>query len=144
MTAIQYLYGTESGTAEMLCEDLAAETAGEIMSLADCDPATLNGETLYVIVCSTFGSGDLPMSAEPFFDALQKNTPDLSAVKFAIFGLGDMIYADTFGHGSEKIMNAMLERGATLVGERKVFDASSGDMPEDVGVPWLQGVLAAQ
>jgi len=141
MTAIQYLYGTESGTAEMLCEDLAAEVEGDILSMEDCDPTQMNGDTFYVMVCSTFGSGDLPASAEPFFDAIQKQSPDLSAVNFAMFGLGDTIYADTFGHGSQKIMDALLERGAKLVGERMVFDVSSGKMPEDVGVPWLKTIM---
>ena len=94
-----------------------------------------------MIVCSTFGAGDLPASAEPFYKALQKNTPDLSAVQFAIFGLGDAAYTDSFGQGSEKIMNAMLERGAKMLGERVVFDVASGDMPEDAGFPWLREIV---
>lgn len=141
---IQFLYGTETGTAEMLAEDMAASVSGhdtEVQDMDDVDAATLNGDAFYVLVCSTFGTGELPSTAEAFFDKLQSAKPDLSSVKFSIFGLGDRTFSETFNHGSENLMNEMIACKATMVGERGIYDASGGDMPEDIAVPWLTDIL---
>ena len=85
-------YGSETGNSEMLCEDIEAELGAEydchIASLADVDPSTLAKDTFYFFVTSTFGNGDLPSTALPFEEAMQGQKPDLSGVRFAIFGLG--------------------------------------------------------
>ena len=143
---LHFLYGTETGNAEMLCEDIEAELGGgydiTISSMGDVDPCALDGDTFYMIVTSTYGNGDFPATAVAFPDALEASKPDLSHVRFAIFGLGDMVFAETFNHGSERLMKMMIERGAQMVGERGLHDASSADLPEDLAVPWAQGVLA--
>jgi len=139
---IQFLFGTETGTAEILCEDIE-EDLGDgfdctVTSLADFDPADMEAETFYMIVTSTYGNGDLPMAAQPFFDKLEADKPDLSKISFAIFGLGDMVFSETFAFGSKILMEKMLERGAMMVGERGIHDASSPDLPEDIAVPSAQ------
>ncbi|MEM6375133.1 MAG: flavodoxin domain-containing protein, partial [Pseudomonadota bacterium] len=109
--------------------------------LEDVDPAALEADPLYIIVCSTFGSGDLPSTAESFFTKLTSAKPDLSHVRFAMFGLGDRTFGETFNQGSEKLMEALVSCKATMVGERGIADASSADMPEEVAVPWLEDIL---
>ncbi|MEM6942365.1 MAG: flavodoxin domain-containing protein [Pseudomonadota bacterium] len=142
---LQLLYGTETGTAEVLCDDLKAAVDERVdCSIVDMDatkPAVLEGDTFYILVSSTTGSGDVPGSAENFYKALTTEKPDLSHVRFAIFGLGDRTFGDTFAQGSEKIMAAMIACQATMVGERGIFDASSNDMPEDIAIPWLEQLL---
>lgn len=145
---LHFLYGTETGSAEFLCEDIiealdddSLET--EISVLADVDPSALEAGTFYMVVTSTFGNGDLPSNAQPFADALDANQPDLDHVRFAIFGLGDMVFSATFNQGSEQLMDKMRACGATMVGERGIHDASTGDMPEDIAGPWAQGILAS-
>ncbi|MEM9497147.1 MAG: flavodoxin domain-containing protein [Pseudomonadota bacterium] len=142
---IDFLHGTETGTAEIVCEDLNDAVAGQvettIASLEDVDPSELSGDTLYIVVCSTFGSGDLPSTAEPFMQKLEKTMPDLKHVRFALFGLGDRTFGETFNQGSETLMTALLARGAQMVGDRGIADASSADMPEEIAIPWLQDIL---
>ena len=142
---IHFLFGTETGTAEILCEDIEADLgdgfACTVTSMADVEPSDLNADTFYMIVTSTYGNGDLPMSAQPFADKLDAEKPDLSHVKFAIFGLGDMVFSETFAFGSKILMEKLQERGAKLVGERGIHDASSPDLPEDVAVPWAQEIV---
>lgn len=142
---IHFLYGTETGNAEMLCEDIEADLGDgfdcEITSLADITPAELTRDVLYVIVCSTYGSGDVPATARDFSDALDAR-PDLEGIRFAVFGLGDMVFAETFAQGSDRLMKQMLACKATMIGTRCIHDASVGDMPEDVGLPWFHGILA--
>lgn len=143
---LHFLYGTETGNAEMLCEDIEADLGAgfdvTISSMGDVDPGSLDAETFYFIVTSTYGNGDFPATAVAFPDALEAEKPDLAHVRFAIFGLGDMVFAETFNHGSERLMNMMLARGAKMIGERGLHDASGLDLPEDLALPWAQGVLA--
>ena len=127
----------------MVCEDIEAELDGvecTISPMADVTPADLDADTLYMFVTSTYGTGDLPSSAQPFYEALEG--VDLSHVRFAVFGLGDMVFSDTFAFGSKILMERLLECKAHMIGERGIHDASSADMPEDIAVPWAQGVLA--
>ena len=66
---IHFLFGTETGSAEMLCEDIRDNLGDgfevELSSLGDVDPATLDGDTFYFFVSSTYGNGDLPVTAQP-------------------------------------------------------------------------------
>ena len=138
-------YGSETGKSEMLCEDMEAELGAEfdchISSLADVDPSALARDTFYIFVTSTYGNGDLPSTALPFEEAIQGQQPDLSGVRFAIFGLGDQVFAETFNHGSQKLMQMLLDRKAEMIGERGLHDASGFDMPEDVALPWVAGIM---
>ena len=140
---IHFLYGSETGSAEILCEDIRDELSIDckINGLDDVKPAELDSETFYIFVTSTYGNGDLPSMAQPFADAMTCEKPDLSHVTFAIFGLGDMVFAETFNNGSKQLMELLVGAGAKMVGERGIYDASSSDMPEDIGVPWAQGIM---
>ena len=143
---ISILFGTETGNAEMLAEDIAAALEDDhetrIANLQDTGAEDLRAADLSIIVCSSYGDGELPASAQPFADLLRAEQPDLAGVQFAIFGLGDTEYAETFGHGSMKLAELLTERGATPVGERLVHDAAGEDLPEDIAVPWATAILA--
>ena len=140
-------YGSETGNSEMLCEDIEAELGDgyecHIASLAEVDAAALEKETFYVFVTSTYGNGDLPSTALPFEESLTQGKPDLTGIRYAIFGLGDQVFAETYNQGSEKLAAMLTELGARQVGERGLHDASSIDMPEDIALPWVTGILAA-
>ena len=143
---IALLYGTESGNAEMLCEDIEEALEGThdctIANLADVAPADMDAEAFHIIVCATHGNGDMPAGAAAFAARVEAEKPDLSQITFSIFGLGDMVFADTFAQGSEKLMGLLLAQGAQQVGARGIHDASTGDMPEDIALPWVQDCLA--
>ncbi|MBV6638276.1 MULTISPECIES: flavodoxin domain-containing protein [Mameliella] len=143
---ITILYGTETGNAEMLAEDIQSEIEGdhevEISNLEDFAPADFDADCFYLLVCSTYGDGDLPASAQPFADAMAAEKPDLAAIHFAIFGLGDSEYDETFNHGPKKLAELMIAHGAHQVGERVAHDASGSDMAEDLAFPWAQAVIA--
>ncbi|TYC64280.1 nitric oxide synthase [Rhodobacterales bacterium] len=140
------LYGTETGNAEMLADDIETALSDDhqvdCANLCDVDPADLGKETFHVIVCSTYGDGELPESARPFAQSLEQNRPDLSGISFAVFGLGDAEYAETFTHGSIRLADLLKACGATQIGERMTHDASGDDMPEDLALPWITEVLA--
>ncbi len=141
---IAILYGTETANAEMLADDLASHLKGhecETQNLSDFSPDDFDAGTFYLIVCSTYGDGELPASAKPFGEAMEAGKPDLSGVSYAVFGLGDSEYDETFNHGSKRIMDLMDGAGASRIGERITHDASGSDMAEDIAMPWADGVV---
>lgn len=142
---IAILFGTETGNAEMLAEDIAAGLeAGHDTSIADLGdtaPDDLKTADLNVIVCSSYGDGELPASAKPFAEKVTAEAPDLSGVRFAIFGLGDSEYAETFGFGSMKLAELLVSHGAQVLGDRLVHDVAGGDLPEDVALPWITAII---
>lgn len=144
---IVILYGTETGNAEMLSEDLAASLSPthdvSVHNMQDVTPAIFKEDALFLIVSSTYGEGELPASAKAFMASLESSRPSLADVRFAIFGLGDKQYFETFGFGSKAIAERLISLGARQISEREVHDASGPDLPEDHAARWLEGVFAA-
>lgn len=58
----------------------------------------IDKDDLLIVVSSTYGDGEMPHSAQPFFDRLEAVTPDFAGSRFATFGLGDSFY-ETFNEG---------------------------------------------
>jgi len=144
---IVIIFGTESGTAEFVANDLADAIRDadegievDVVDLADQPVDALDATAFHLVVCSTYGDGELPASARPFYDALQAETPDLTGLRYAVFGMGDSSYVDTYSHGSEIIDQALRERGATREGEYGRHDASGRDQASDVALVWLEGI----
>lgn len=141
------LYGTESGNSELIAEDLGAKLnedhEARVVDLQDYDPTEMTPDQFYILVCSTHGEGELPNTALPYFDALNAANPDLTGVRYAVFGLGDTFYEETYSHGSEILDQRWTELGAKRVGEYGRHDASSWDLGSDLALEWLPGVLEA-
>lgn len=142
---IKILVGTMTGTAEMVAEDMQAaidaesEREAEIVLMDDLDETAFDdADAVYLIVTSTYGQGEVPDNALDFYEALEEKTPDLSDIRFGVFGLGDSTYADTYNQGGERFEKLLLKLGARRIGERFAHNASGGDLPEDAGVEWVK------
>ncbi|RAG61607.1 nitric oxide synthase, partial [Burkholderia multivorans] len=88
-----------------------------IADLATLSPADLDPNRFHLVVCSTYGDGEVPSSAREFYAQLQEGDVDLTGVRFAVFGMGDASYTKTYSRGSELLTEALEARGATRVGE---------------------------
>ena len=143
---ITILYGTETGNAEMLSEapqsHLEANHDVELSNLSDFEPGSFDKGRFYIVVCSTYGDGELPASAQPFAEAMEAAKPDLSGIHFAIFGMGDTEYEDTFANGSKRMEDLLVSHGARKVGERLIHDASGSDLAEDLAMDWADARVA--
>ena len=74
-------------------------------------------------------------------DVLEQKKPDLSNLTFAIFGLGDTGYEETYNMGSELMMAALKSCGAKQIGERGLHDASGDEDVDDAIEVWTRGIF---
>jgi MioC protein len=143
---IVILYGTESGNAETVADDLvdelSAEHEVEAVDMTDATLDHLTPEALALVVCSTHGDGGLPASAVPFAELLDDERPDLGGVRYAMFGLGDSSY-ETYSRGSERIDERLSALGAERVGVYGRHDASDGSLPNDTALEWARELVGA-
>jgi MioC protein len=139
------VFGTESGTAEFVAGDVAEKISAEhdvvVSDLAQFSPAAFHRDDFYVLVCSTYGDGDAPASAVPFVKALAAEAPDLDGVRFAVFGMGDSSYTETYCRGSDVVSDLLEKHGAQRIGEHGRHDASGRDHPTDLALEWLESIL---
>ncbi|MCF8605441.1 flavodoxin domain-containing protein [Gordonia sp. HY442] len=136
------LYGTETGTGELVADAiadvLAADHDPSIFDMAEYAAEDLNSDDFLVVICSTYGEGELPSSALPFADELDEEKPDLGGLRFSVFGLGDSIYPDTFNRGGEVMAEKLTALGAVEVGEHYRHDASSAEKPAKAAEAWAE------
>ncbi|KAJ5198880.1 Oxidoreductase FAD/NAD(P)-binding [Penicillium cf. griseofulvum] len=98
--SVLILYGSETGNAQEVAEELGALTerlrfATHVSELNQCKPEVLLSYTLTIFVTSTTGQGDFPANARSFWKSLLlKKLPAtfLNGVNFTCFGLGDSSY----------------------------------------------------
>lgn len=140
---ITILVGTMSGTAEMVAEEMedALRGAGhtvETLVLDDASgPELFTRDGAFVLCMSTYGSGNVPDNVIVLRDALEADRPDLAQVRYGVFALGDHTYQDTFCHGGESFDRLLASLGAQRIGPIRYNDASSSELPEDVGPEWV-------
>ena len=143
--SVVILYGTETGTAELVADAvsdvLAAEHDPSIYDMSEFAVEDLDPDTFYMVICSTYGDGEYPTGAEPFVDELIDVKPDLTGVRFSVFGLGDSIYSDTFNHGGERLAELLVSLGATQVGEHARHDSSSAVKPTTQATEWTENLV---
>ncbi|MFP5023310.1 sulfite reductase subunit alpha [Pseudonocardia phyllosphaerae] len=140
---VHVLYGSETGNAEMVAFDLAemltkaGAPAGEPVELDQVDADALAGMERVVIVCSTYGDGEMPDNAEPFKDLLEGSAaPSLESTTFAVCALGDESYED-FCAAGRFIDTRLAELGATRALDRVDCDIQWEEQAE----PWQAAVV---
>ena len=118
MPLLNVLYGSQTGNAQSIAEDIFAEVSRDreasLQTLNAAKKLHLTEEPLvFVIVCSTTGNGDPPENAESWWRSVKlKATPTdaFQNVHFAVLGLGDTNY-DKFAHMGKVIDKRLEELG---------------------------------
>ena len=142
-TKITILIGTMTGTAQLCAQEMELalgddQTQVEALLMDNLDASVFDREGAFLICTSTYGQGDVPDNARALYEDLQRRRPDLSKLRYGVFGLGDRTYAETFNFGGKRFDDVLTELGAKRVGERHKHDASSGVLPEETAVQWCQ------
>ncbi len=144
---VTLLVGTMTGTAQLVAQELELAWDGddakvETLLMDDLDASVFEREGVFLVCTSTYGQGDVPDNAKKFFDDVQASRPDLSAVRYGVFGLGDRTYAETFNFGGKRFDELLASLGAQRIGERIQHDASSGVLPEEKAEEWAAEWMA--
>jgi MioC protein len=137
---------TMTGLADICGEEVEAALGAAGLS---CDRQLMDGLDancfdpfdLIVIVSSTYGHGEIPDNGQALFESIEAGA-DLSTKAFAVFGLGDRTYADTFCAAGDKWDALLAAAGACRAVPLERHDASSGTLAEDVAGEWAAGWAA--
>ena len=143
MAHIDIIIGSTLGAAEYVAEHLAEQLQAQQHSTELHYQPDLNNllaskgsDTLWLIVTSTHGAGQVPDNLHPFTQDLAQRQPQLADLRYAVVALGDSNY-DTFCAGGRLLDQLMAQTGAQKVGERLEIDVTQHDIPEDAADIWF-------
>mmetsp|Transcript_31302 Transcript_31302/g.69685 ORF Transcript_31302/g.69685 Transcript_31302/m.69685 type:complete len:673 (-) Transcript_31302:953-2971(-) len=127
---VRLLYGTQTGTAERFCKQLANElrkkfSESTIIDVIDIEnykaAASLHREKLVVLCMATYGDGEPTDNAAEFYSWLLKEAESVEngdsetkyqGLAYAVFGLGNKQY-EHFNAVGKKVFKALGTLGAT-------------------------------
>jgi len=122
MDKIHVIYGSTTGTTEMLATRIAAELGTAAVNIVTADDSAFDAEVL-VLGSSTWGYGDLQ---DDWMNRLDNVKDKFAGKKIAVFGAGDSVgFSDTFCVAADTIAQAAESVGTTLVGEIARFDETN-------------------
>ena len=144
---VNILVGTMTGTAQLCAQEMElalddGDTQAATLLMDNLDSTVFSREGLFLVCTSTYGQGDVPDNARALYEDLKAKRPNLSHVRYGVFGLGDRTYAETFNFGGKRFDELLTELGAERIGERHTHDASSGVLPEETALEWCLEWLA--
>jgi sulfite reductase (NADPH) flavoprotein alpha-component len=112
---LSILFGSQTGNAEALAKRAANEArklgfAPAVHDLAGYAVDGLPSERRLLVITSTYGDGDPPDSAKPFWERIRNGTaPTVSDLRYAVLALGDSSYPKfcAFGKAVDERLEAM-------------------------------------
>lgn len=139
------LVGTESGRAEAVALVIArAEPSVEVMSMADAPVDVFERGELYLVACAPNVGAELPGFAQLLHDDLDDLSPDLTGVRYAMFGARRHLLRGVVQRWL-KAVDALLARlGAERIGRFGEHDEISHQDHVALGVAWAREVLAGR
>ncbi len=96
--SLAILYGSQSGNSEALAAKFSKQASdyglvGTVYDMDGFDFASLSSMKRVLIVCSTWGEGEMPDNAEDLWQVAKQASPgSLNGVHYSVLALGDTSY----------------------------------------------------
>jgi flavodoxin len=134
------VYGNAQHVAEQV-EELVAGKGHDVEVFDDPSIEQFQQCKAFLFISSTTGQGDIPPNLEGFIYDLRDKMPLLDGKPFAVAGLGDSSYGDTYCGAGRQIYEVLLELQGKPVSEFLEVDAMETLEPEADVVPWVEKLL---
>ena len=142
--SMSIMFGSQSGNSEDLASKFAKRASdygldATVVDMDGFDLATLPSMKRVLIICSTWGEGDMPDNAEELWQqASTDSAPKLPDVHFTVLALGDTSY-EFFCESGKDWDQRFEELGATRLVERVDCDVDY----DSAAAAWALDALAA-
>ena len=136
------LYGSRTGNAEFAAQDIAKRASehgmlAQAVAMDDVEASELLDIERILIVCSTYGEGDMPDNAQALWDIFSaSDTPRLDRSHYSVLAFGDSSYV-TFCEAGKQWDKRLNELGATRILDRTDCDVND----ENAAEQWIDAVL---
>ena len=140
------LVGTVYGNARQIAQTLALAApdygaSAQVLDMQDLTIDVFDTPGLFVLCCSTTGSGDVPDNAQALYNSLDAQARYLGHVRFGLVALGDSSYGDSFCGGGKAFDARLQDLGAQRIGAIGEIDAmQADDAPTQALAWWTQWV----
>lgn len=137
------LYGTETGNAKRVAVQFTAAAKKKQIPVKLVDAAQYDAEALLkedhvLVIISTQGEGEPPVTAKKFYDGLMQSAADLSGLRFAVFALGDSAYPLFCKTGAD------VDTKLAALGAKRLLPLQTCDVDiEQPALTWTEAVLKA-
>lgn len=143
MSSISIFAGSVYGNAQHVAEEVNDMLKAEgINSEVHTDPdiKDFTDAESVLIITSTTGQGDVPPNLELFISDLRDNFPLMNDKSFAVAGLGDSSYNDSYCGGGKQFFELLNDLQGKPVADLFQVDAIETLAPEEVVVPWVKTI----
>ncbi len=145
MSKIGIFVGTVYGNAQHVAEDVNTMFIAQGLESEVFTDPSLNDfkqATSLLFISSTTGQGDIPPNLEFFIEDLRDQFPLMEQKPFAVAGLGDSSYGETYCGAGRQIFELLTELQGKPITELLEIDACETLEPEVEVVAWAEKLLA--
>ena len=145
MSKIGIFVGSVYGNAQHVAEEVNTMLSGQgIESEVFTDPTLDNFKQVssMLFISSTTGQGDIPPNLEFFVQDLRDQFPLMGQKPFAVAGLGDSSYGETYCGAGRQIFELLTELQGKPITELLEIDVCETLEPEVEVVAWAEKWLS--
>ena len=139
---ILIIYGTETGNAEDLADDIGNMASkyglvSKVMDMEDVSAEDLASSKRLIVSVSTWGEGEQPDNAQGLYDEVEESEGgSMEGVNYAVLALGDTAF-ELFCESGKEWDKILEEKGGTRVNKRIDCDTDYYDYVEE----WIESTL---
>ena len=144
MSKIGIFVGSVYGNAQHVAEEVNTMLSAQgLASKVYTDPTLdeFKQASSLLFICSTTGQGDIPPNLEFFVQDLRDQFPLMEQKPFAVAGLGDSSYGETYCGAGRQIFELLTELQGKPITALLQIDACETLEPETEVVAWAEKLL---